>query len=245
MKKHSHDIDDDRLRLARQMTPYPTLLDEIVDISRQEFGWFTKQLTRCFEYPWVCHTIGADLAGRKILDVGTGVSPVPFLLSKRGAKVVTIDYSDLVRVLENKANWNEWGFLDYSMIDPKIMSYNMSILDFQPKKTNSFDVVYSISVIEHMSSTVRRRFLLKACSLLRRNGKLVLTIDIEHSSNNLWNRDRGQTVEESTLHGTLMDLEGEITKSGFELKRIEVIRRFFPKLGDLAFLFAVKKNFLG
>jgi 2-polyprenyl-3-methyl-5-hydroxy-6-metoxy-1,4-benzoquinol methylase len=232
MSKPAIDIAEEKLDMLRRISPTPELLDEIVSLSRDKFGWYTHQRLRGLEYPWIVSNI-STIAGAKILDIGSGVSPLPILLAGKGASVTTVDYSDLIRDPSERESWNEWGFLDYSFFDPRIQSFNVSILNLS--LAFSVDCIYSISVIEHMPAEVRRGFLAKVASLSSSGGQLLVTVDLEPSSNRLSNRDRGKIVEDPDLHGSLADIENEI-RQFYSIEKTEIIRRLSDKAGDAAFI---------
>jgi 2-polyprenyl-3-methyl-5-hydroxy-6-metoxy-1,4-benzoquinol methylase len=176
---------------------------------------------------------------QRVVDLGAGVSVLPLLLSERGHEVVTVDYSSKIVMNIPKEKWNEWGFLDYSILRGSILSINadFSNIELQP---SAFDVVYSVSVLEHMPSSVRKATLSKAANILVPHGRLVLTLDLQPNSYRLWNLDRGKLVEPPDLHGTLDEFLTELEQTGFSVDTLHV-RRFIPLAGaDIAFLYATK-----
>jgi 2-polyprenyl-3-methyl-5-hydroxy-6-metoxy-1,4-benzoquinol methylase len=235
MTKPINDIPDETLNRLRRNCPIPEILDEIVLLSRDKFGWYNRIFIRGLEYPWVVSNIDKMLPGSKILDVGSGVSPLPILLANKGASVTTVDNCELTRnpSLSKIKNWDEWGFFDYSFIDDGIQSFNTSILDLS--LDFSFDCIYSISVIEHMPAEERLNFIEKAASLSSSGGQLLVTVDLEPSSNRLCNQDRGKIVEDPDLHGSLTDIESDI-RNFYSIEKTEIIRRFSDKAGDAAFI---------
>lgn len=239
MDRPKNDIAPDALERMTGLTLYPDTLHEIVALSRQHFGWYTKQNMRCIEYPWIverCRPLG-----RNVLDVGAGVSPVPlFLAEKCGKSVVTVDYSNSVVPLERIAMRNEWGFLDYSGINPSMQSFNLDIADFRPE--TKFDVIYSISVIEHMPAEIRRRMIEVFGRVAAPDGSVLLTVDLYGISMDLWNHDRGQVVESREQHGSLTDLVGELAAQGFRLEYLEFFRRAKADgPGDLGLIHASRR----
>lgn len=234
----SNNLSVGQLKELMQLTAYPSTLREVEQTSRDAFGWFTKQEARSLEYPWVVEYSG-EVSGKSVIDIGAGVSPVPIVLAARGAHVTTIDYMPTdSRELDAR---DEWGYLDYSAISDRITSINGDATKVQLDPA-SYDVVMSISVIEHMPATVRRTVLNQAAFWVRSGGRLVLTIDLEPHSNTLWNLDRGETVDPSAEHGTLADLEAEIDASGFDVVRTEVVRwATEARRTDLAFLLGIRR----
>ncbi len=216
---------------------HPETLSKVIATSYDKLGFFTKHAPRAFEYPWIVEHI--PVASRMVIDLGAGLSPVPFLLAERGAEVLTVDYSDTKRTVADRSRWNEWGFLDYGTIDPRITSRNE---DFSTLSLpgGTADTIYSISVIEHMPAAIRRGMAATAGRLLRAGGSLVLTLDLVPRTHNLWNRDRGQVVESPQIHGTLNDFLHELATAGLALESL-VIKRALPgSATDIACLVARK-----
>ena len=54
---------------------------------------------------------------------------------------------------------------------------------------------------------------------------MVLTVDLVRGGNDLWNRNRGQIVDERR-HGTFRDVISEGAAAGFELIRKDVVREW-------------------
>ena len=64
-----------------------------------------------------------------------------------------------------------------------------------------FDGALSISVIEHIPASDRRALLADIARRLRPGGLMVLTVDLTRGGLDLWNRNRGQIVDDRR-HGT-------------------------------------------
>lgn len=238
MDRPKNDITEDALERMSGQTLFPGTLAEVVELSRKNFGWYTKHALRCIEYPWIverCRSLGPH-----VLDVGSGVSPVPIFLAEKCSKqVVTVDYSASKVPLERIAVRNEWGFLDYSAINPNISSFNIDIAEFEPE--TRFDVIYSVSVIEHMPAEIRRKMIEVFGRVAAPDGHILLTVDLYGVSTDLWNHDRGQVVEPREAHGTLGDLLKELEAQGFKLDYLEILRRARADApGDLAMIHAAR-----
>lgn len=234
-----NDIGEDNLSNVLRSSNFPDLLSELVDISRNSFGWFTRHPSRAFEYPWIISEI-PSLSRKRILDVGAGVSPLPLFFSHKGAIVTTIDNSRHIRKMEdNPKSWNEWGFLDYSSLDLNIISIHEDV-QFANFESDYFDYVYSVSVIEHMPSFLRRAMLKNVAHWLRKQGRLILTIDLIPNTNDLWNYSEGQIVEPVHQHGTYEELVLELHKEGFTLIKDSFLRNLPNTRVDCAFLSLTK-----
>ena len=201
-------------------------LVKIINFSKKYFGWFSRHTSRLFEYPWLTRQI-ADVHGKRILDIGTGVSSLPIFLANEGATIVTVDNHQTIRELnDDKDAWNEWGYIDYSKINKNIISYNSSIESVNLPKED-FDYIYSASVIEHLPKSIRKTLWKKINYWLKPNGVLLLTIDLIKNSEQLYNVDEYYAVDFVHLlrqdghleyHGTLDDMKKEFIQNGLKLE---------------------------
>ena len=226
------------LLLGEQLAshPLPEQLAQSVAVSRGSFGWFTKHYPRAFEYPWILDKIGGDLNSKVIADFGAGISPLPLMLSMNGAKVFTVDYGEPV-LLEDVFKKNEWGFFDYSQIDEAISSINTGLSEKTLPKS-SLDTWFSVSVIEHIPATERRKILGVMSQTLKNNGDILLTVDLKRGTNFLWNYNSGQEVEPLAVHGTLDDLLNELGGVGFVDIKVEVLPMPETERVDIALISA-------
>lgn len=219
----ANDIDAESLAWGRAHCCSAERLDQLVALSRERFGWFTKHLPRSVEYPWILDALGS-VSGKRILDIGAGISPIPLALAEAGALVTTVDHSPTsLSSIDHIRRGNEWGFLDYALLDKRVQSLNQDIASVQ-LSAGTFDAVYSISVIEHMPATVRRRTfdLVARCS--SHSASLILTVDLVPGSEQLWNRALGQIVDPPDQHGTLDSMKEELSAVGFRTVREAVVR---------------------
>ena len=217
-----------------RLTAFPTLLEELKGQALETIGFLTKHPTRAIEYPWVAHQLESR-GVRTAVDVGAGVSPLPLRLASRGIKVTTVDYSRNVRALKDREKWTEWGFLDYSLLDPSISSYNkpLSKVDLE---AGSLDAFYCISVIEHTPRSLRIEMLETAAQLVRAGGWGVVTLDLVPRTRRLRNRDRGRKVEDDKIHGTVDDFVDEAAMAGWKLETTEIAKQIPGAVTDVAML---------
>jgi SAM-dependent methyltransferase len=141
--------------------------------SKGMFGFQINNDTRAFEYPWAFH-MGEPTAASRVLEVGGGMSGFQFVLAKAGAKVVNVDpgmeniggrvHEDFFR----RAN-KKFG-TDVHLLERKIAD-----VELEP---GSFDVIYSISVVEHIPPEELQRSMERIGQLLRPGGRFVLTLDL-------------------------------------------------------------------
>lgn len=235
---HPRDISPVSLSDALQKTRYPSLLRTVVNFSRANLGFFTSHYPRSLEYPWLLAQLQAFPAAT-ILDIGAGVSPVPLFLAESGHTVTTVDSHPTVRTPVSRADWNEWGFLDYGQLHAGITSLHQAVETMRAWHT--FDVIYSISVVEHMPKTIRRRVLERASLWLKPGGRLLLTLDLVPQTDELWNRSEGMVVDERD-HGRTDDVLKELELSGFHVDVIDYFRDIPDSSVDIVCLRATLKG---
>lgn len=242
-KSHQRDIGELNLLRAIKEVKRPDLLQYIVDLSRHKFGFYTAHYPRVFEYTWIVEQL-EDKKDIKVLDIGAGVCPVPLCLTDMGMRVTTVDLHPTVRLLKDKDNWNEWGYLDYSIFNKNIDSKHQ---DFTKVRTlKRFDCIYSVSVIEHMPRSIRLKMLKRASKLLKKGGELLLTIDIVPDTNDIWNYSEGKQVERQEEHGTMESFKNELLACGFKIVFDHIQREIFESRTDVWYLKAIRdsKRFL-
>lgn len=233
---HPRDIGDDAVAAMAARTPHAIELELLVASARTRLGFFPAHTPRALEYPWLLSQLDSDLSGQRILDIGAGLNPLPFVLAARGAQVVTVDSHPLVRSGAPAPDWNEWGFLDYAAIDPRIASHHVAYEDFGDDEY--FDTIYSISVIEHLPAATRRRWLARCANQLRAGGCLLLTVDLVPETERLWNLSEGVVVEQPGVHGCLADLVDELAGTGFAVESRDVERAIADSRVDLGLIAA-------
>lgn len=209
------DIPAARLCAALAGSPHPELLKSLVALGRDKLGFFPQTIIRCIEYPWIAARMPRRLDGLRVLDMGAGVSPLPLWLARQGAQVTTVDGHRLIRQPPAQPHWNEWGFLDYGLIDRHIRSYNCLMQDL--RNAGPFELIYSVSVIEHIPAEARRAVLAAVKDNLVPGGRLLLTLDLIPGTDRLWDLSEGQPVDEGADHGTIADFFGELAALGFRV----------------------------
>jgi 2-polyprenyl-3-methyl-5-hydroxy-6-metoxy-1,4-benzoquinol methylase len=234
---HARDMTADKVHSLVGWTRDPLRFRELLDFSRRRLGFFPDHSPRAVEYAWVADRIEA-LPGppKSVIDAGAGVTCLPLYLAERGHGVVTVDNHPLRRRIEDRAEWNEWGFLDYAQLDPRIRSLNVPFETLDSGERH--DVVYSVSVIEHLATPVRQAWLRRIAGLLRPGGALFLTVDLIAPGDELWPFAEGRIVEES--HGSLGDLCDEMRSVGLGIQSLEVVRALPATRVDIALIAAGK-----
>lgn len=214
----SRDLTDSTLGLSLPLVQRPSLLAQAIVRSRSAFGFFPDHLPRCIEYPWMLEQLQSSKTLR-VIDAGAGVSVLPLLLADRGHEVTTVDPHPLVRNGTPRETWNEWGFLDYSELHPRILSEQVAYEDSAAK--TDIDVVVSVSVVEHLPARVRRGWFEHASRQLVPGGRLLLTVDTVPFSDQLWCYSEGSLVEDPQVHGTVQAMLQELEEAGFQVVEVE------------------------
>jgi SAM-dependent methyltransferase len=236
---HPRDIGPFDLAVMESLVPDAKLLRSVVRESRNRLGFFPAHNPRAMEYPWILSELSPATRDRRILDVGAGVNVLPLMLADLGANVTTLDNHPSTRNPADRANWNEWGFLDYSLLDSRIKSARHAYESW--KTPVPFDAIYSVSVIEHLPRAVRLKWIENFWLQLEGGGLLLLTVDLVSNTNALWNRCEGQLVEDPAIHGDFSILLGELQRVGFEIESTD-IRREIPNCRvDIGFIRAKRK----
>jgi len=234
---HPNDMPEAELARAFSDAHRPDLLRELVATSRGAFGFFTQHFAHTINYTWLLERLEALPAESRVLEVGAGVSPVPLVLARRGVHVDCIDGSSTIRRLPVGPKWNEWGYFDYAVLDPRIGSFNCLCRDFEP--TALYDRIYSVSVLAHMSSAERNEALGLMCSWLRKGGRMLHAVDVIPTSDFLWNRSRGREIETPEAHGLVSDLVDRLNGLGLRMTERSVLRGVHNSRTDLLFVEAV------
>ncbi len=149
-----------------------------------------------------------------------------------------IDKSSTARTMPVTADWNEWGFFDYSVVDARIQSYHRDVREHVPAQP--YDRIYSVSVLAHMTRSEREETVDLVSQWLRPGGRLLLAVDLLPKSDFLWNRSEGVEVEPPIEHGTVDDLIRSVDRAGLRVTERKIRRTVFASRTDLLFLEAVR-----
>ena len=100
---------------------------------------------------------------------------------------------------------------------------------------DQFDIIYSVSVIEHMPAEIRRAVIARLALLLVPQGQLLLSLDLHPGTELLWNFNEGKVVDKSD-HGTLADIKDELATVGLEVATQEALCAMPLSRTDVAYL---------
>lgn len=229
-----HDISLPDLAYGLMETPDWPLLNELVRLSRDELGFYPSTIIRTIEYPWFARRLERH-AGERVLDVGAGVCALPLWLAARDCAVTTVDPHTMVRDPQaRRDDWNEWGFIDYAQIDPRITSRQVDASTYDAPAP--FAAIYSVSVLEHLPADLRRSIFANLRRQLAPGGRVYLSFDLIPGTDNLWLLSEGKQVEDPAIHGTIASIVSELEALGFLITEFTAIRHISGSRTDIVMI---------
>ena len=129
---------------------------------------YHENWSKVWEYPWIWFNClcDLDLRDKKILDIGSGKSPMPWLFALLGAEVMMVETGR-----ENVSLWSRIRQRHQLKIGWRIVS-NEEL----PFDDNTFDTVTSFSVIEHQPD--KASAVAQAARVLKPGGVFGVSFDI-------------------------------------------------------------------
>ncbi len=175
---------------------------------RGPFAWQPNNDTRAFEYPWVHEQIAARGKALRILEIGGGLSGLQFVLAREGHHVVNVDPG-----LEAKGKG--WA-LDSDVHARLARTYRAPVtlvpttIDRATLEPASFDVILSVSALEHFATQDLNAFADAVPRLLRPSGAVILTVD-------LFVDLAPFSTRPANTFGTNLDLQALLNRAGLRL----------------------------
>ena len=124
--------------------------------------------TKVWEYPWLhAHGLGAiDWKGKHLVDFGSEISPMPWMLAARGAEVTLIETDP------------QWQPVWEKLRDKLNVTVNWRIVpgEHLPIESATVDAVTSFSVIEHQPD--KPRAMSEIARIMKKHAPLFLSFDI-------------------------------------------------------------------
>lgn len=127
---------------------------------------YIRELGRIWEYiqivASVTYVLNNNLKKKKIISLGAGVEPCLFVFQKLGSEIIASDIYDLpiywskhLKIfLEEKPDI----FCPYKNIEPNIKYINLNLKSKKEiNKLGKFNVIYSVSSLEHIYSSFRKK----------------------------------------------------------------------------------------
>lgn len=163
--------------------------------------------TRRFEYPWTFHA--ADLSSPKtIVEIGGSLAGSQFVLDRLGHRVINVDpgldAAGLGWPVDQASitRLNQWFGTHVTLIN--------TTLDQAGLADNSVDLIFSISVLEHLTPTELALTMQHARRCLRPGGQFIITLD-------LFLNLAPFTSRPSNEYGRNQDVRRMVEENGFRL----------------------------
>ena len=222
-------------------------------VENEEYNlyvYYNKWPIRKLEYSYVISKMQeAIFEGAKVLDAGCGVSSMPFLWSEFGGDVTAVDFDEKSIAMMNKFN-NDVFFGEGRSI-------NTAVCDIKnlPYEDNTFDVVVCTSVLEHLPYPNYLLAINELYRVLKQNGTLVCTCDIDASEGTKRRAVGAFSVKD--IQKILTEFEGELVREELDVEQLSIteeeIEQFWLKhhydgigyegnRGYVAVGFRIKKN---
>ena len=133
-----------------------------------------QEKNKLWENAWVIHHSGVK-SGNRVLDIGGASTTFSFYLASIGCDIAVVDN-----------DWNNCGTIYNTNYVAKKMgwmlkAYDRDIVKPLPFRDNYFDYVFSICVLEHLSSSLRRFVMKEIGRVLKPSGIVGFSIDYFHN----------------------------------------------------------------
>lgn len=139
------------------------------------FSYQMNNVTRYYEYPWAFYAVKLS-KGMHVLDFGGGLCGFQFVLSKSGINVHNVDPG-----LGSKGiGWpvNEKSIKRLNRKFGTNVKLHNCFIEEAHLPSNHFNVVYSISVFEHLTSSELKQAMKHVSRILKPGGSLVMSVDL-------------------------------------------------------------------
>lgn len=139
------------------------------------FSWQINNMTRRFEYPWAFYAAPV-VPGMRVLEIGGGLSGFQFVLDRLGCKVTNVDPG----LEAGGIGWpcDQASITRINRIFGTSVELLNTTIDKVRLEPESFDRVYAISVIEHMTQAESFDMMRAVYRLLKPGCFFILTVDL-------------------------------------------------------------------
>lgn len=158
--------------------------------TRGPFAWQPNNSTREYEYPWAYHKIAETGERLRILEIGGGLSGLQFVLAGEGHQVTNVDPG----IEPAGVRWNmsqEFHGRLCRAFDAPVQLIPASISEAH-LPDRSFDLVLTISVIEHFPECEIESLSRHLTRILKPGGRVVMTVDLFLDQSPFCSRDRNK-----------------------------------------------------
>ena len=149
--------------------------------ERRRWGWRSPvylSYSRAIEFPLVTQAMG-PLRGKEVLDIGAADCPISLDWSRLGARVACVDPSEIIARLRGHPAYQALPVAGR----PRLARGDGCFLPFRDE---SFDVVVSISTLEHIPDDGDIQVVRESARVLRPGGRLVLTVEAGPQCDEKW-----------------------------------------------------------
>jgi SAM-dependent methyltransferase len=148
---------------------------------RGPFAWQENSSTRAFEFPWVHQQVSAEGSSLEVLELGGGVAGLQFVLAGEGHRVTNVDPG----VTPPEAVKSGADFSIDASRHERLCKVFKAPVNLVPKTIadagfddESFDVVLSVSALEHFTEESFAELYDHLGRVLRPGGLAVFTADV-------------------------------------------------------------------
>jgi SAM-dependent methyltransferase len=151
------------------------LSEEALLRRRGPFAIQPNNTTRTWEYPWAFHA-AAPRAGMDVLEIGGGLAGFQFVLARMGCRVVNVDPG----MEATGVGWpcDAASMARLNRLFGTAVTLRNTVLDQAALDDASFDLAFSISVLEHLPPHELAAAMRETFRVLRPGGRLVMTVDL-------------------------------------------------------------------
>lgn len=144
-----------------------------------------------------------DVSGKRVLDVGCGSGVFIVELTKRGAYVVGVDYSN--KMLEEAKR--QLSFFKVPKSRYTVKNADATKLPF---KNGEFDVILATGLTDYLSDQQNKLFIKEAKRVLAKNGKLIVSFPVAESPFSFLRSGVGLKIRQKLFN--LPPIENSFTK---------------------------------
>ncbi len=176
---------------------------------------YNKWPIRKLEYSFVINKMQEALfQGAKVLDAGCGVSSMPFLWNELGGDVTAVDLDqksiDLMNKFDRDAFFGEDRHIETNVCD--IMKL--------PYADETFDVVVTVSVLEHLPYPNYLLAVSELYRVLKKGGTLVCTCDLKAEQDTKRRAVGAFSAED--IKKIMAEFEGELVDEDLDVKKLAI-----------------------